>query len=188
MENFLYFSRYIQLVKEKIIFFFIVFTRALRLLFTSSQSIECIYLDFAPKHHFTSSYLIIRYQFRNALWYHFKGFKKTTDNEVVVFNLKAISAAPIELVVHGLFRRKTFILNVTPESTLINTTFKTAVTRLRDIDLKRNRLQLQNIKPLLIDKKPALINKKPSLVNKEIKLTPGTIKIEYPSFNQTDYL
>src|SRR3954469_11273820 len=101
MEDFIYFSQYIHFVKEKTIFFFTVFTRALKTLITRRKSIELIHLDFAHKHHFTNSYLIIRYKFRNALWYHFKEVTKTIENEIAVFNLKNITNSPIELVVHG---------------------------------------------------------------------------------------
>lgn len=174
MTNLLYFSDHINPIAKKIRFLLIVCRRFFIILFRWRKGIKLLHLDYAKKYQFDNSYLIIRYRFRNALWYNFKHIKKTTENKIIVLNLKNVSVIPIELTAYGFFRSKTFHISVTPESTLQNNSFKTAIKGINEIEIYSKSIILKEIKP--IPKLP------------KIKLNHSEIQIKQPSYNQTDFL
>jgi hypothetical protein len=174
MTNLLYFSDHIKPLAKNIRFLLIVCGRFFIILFRSRKDIKLLHLDYAKKYQFDSSYLIIRYRFRNALWYNFKNIKKTTENKIIVLNLKNVPIIPIELTAYGFFRTKTFHISVKPEKTLQNNSFKTAIKGINEIEIY--------IKPNLLK----VIKPTPTLL--KIKLNNTEIQIKQPSYNQTDFL
>lgn len=114
MINLLSLSDYIKIISERVTFATIVTSRFFKIFFRKRKKITLLQLSYYKDHQFTSSFLVIRYRFRNALWYDFKKIKKTTEKEVIILNLKNMPAMPIELVVHGFFRKKYFPLILFP--------------------------------------------------------------------------
>lgn len=174
MTNLLYFSDHIKSIAKKIRFLLIVCGRFFIILFRWRKGIKLLHLDYAKKYQFDNSYLIIRYRFRNALCYNFKNIKKTTEKKIIVLNLKNVPVIPIELTAYGFFRSKTFHISVTPESTLQNNSFKTAIKGINEIEIYSKPIILKEIKPT------------PTLP--KIKLNHSEIQIKQPLYNQTDFL
>jgi hypothetical protein len=174
MTKLLYFSDHIKPIAKKIRFLLIVCGRFFIILFRWRKGIKLLCLDYAKKYQFDNSYLIIRYRFRNALWYNFKNIKKTTEKKIIVLNLKNVPVMPIELTAYGFFRSKTFHISVTPESILQNNSFKTAIKGINEIEIYSKPIILKEIKPT------------PTLP--KIKLNHSEIQIKQPSYNQTDFL
>ncbi|MCX6210817.1 MAG: hypothetical protein NTZ59_15265, partial [Bacteroidetes bacterium] len=102
----------------------IIISRSFKILFRWNKSIQKDYLDFSTQHVFSNSYLVIQYKFKNALWYHFKGIKKTTKNTPLILDTANIDATNITLIVHGLFRKKKYNISVTPSVAINTKTFK----------------------------------------------------------------
>ena len=181
MEKFIYFSQYINPIRERIKFILIVCFRFLKILLRQKKSIYLFHLDFARKYHFDSSYLIIRYQFRNALWYNFKGLKKTTDREIIIFNFNKITRFPIELIVHGFFRKERYVIYAMPEKNLHNASFKITIKGIREINCN---LQSIDWRP-----KPIETNiHKAALKARKITVTNPDIKIDLSPFTPTDFI
>lgn len=181
MEKFIYFSQYINPIKEKIKFSLIVILRFLKVLFRRKKSIHLSQLDFARKYHFDSSYLIIRYQFKNALWYNFKGLKKTTDREVIILNFNKITSFPIELIVHGFFRKEKYVIYAMPEKTLRNGSFKTTINGISDLSL--------HIKTIDCSPKPMqVIVRKPPIKEQSITIEHPEIQLHFSPYTQTDFI
>lgn len=174
MTNLLYFSDYIKQVAKKIRFFLIVGGRFFVILVRWRKGIRLLHLDYARKYQFDNSYLIIRYRFRNALWYNFKKIKKTTEKEIIVLNMSNLSENPIELIVYGFFRNKSFQISITTEHTLNSKSFKTTINGVNGIRI--------HSKPI------RMTNKIPTYILPKFKLNHPGIKIKQPSFNQTDFI
>ena len=174
MANFLYFSDYIKPALNKIRFAFIVSGRFLKILFRWRKGIRLLHLDYAKKYQFQNSYLIIRYRFKNALWYKFKYIKKTTEKQIIIFNLNNIPELPIELTVYGFFRTKTFDISIEPEFYLQTASFKTSITRLYEIELQETTINMSIAQPITAIPK--------------IKVFHPKIQVKQASFNQTDFL
>lgn len=174
MANLFYFSEYIIPIKDRVVFVCTVSLRFLKVLFKRRRAIQFVHLDFTRKYNFTSSYLIIRYQFLNAFWYNFKGVNKTTAQEVMIVNIRNLSVEPIELIVYGFFQKKSYLIQVKPENVLLNQSFKTAISSIRDISLNNKPVSVRNI--LIVPKDLQLAIKHPS------------IKLEFSPYTQTDFL
>lgn len=174
MTGFLYFSDHIKPTAKRIRFVFIVCGRFFVILFRWRKEIKLLHLHYSKKYLFDSSYLIIRYGFRNALWYNFKNIKRTTEKGIIVLNLKNVPEVPILLIVYGFFRSKTFHISIMPEKTLQNNAFKTAVKTTNEIELYNKPIVLKDIKL------------SPTLP--KTKLNHPEIQIKQPSYNQTDFL
>jgi len=99
--------------------------RAMKILFRRSQSIRLLHLDYDTEHIFENSLWIIRYRFRNALWYRF-GDLNTLDKHIQVFDASKIPNS-ITLTVFGLFRKKVYHLNRKPTLSLNSAGFFTKI-------------------------------------------------------------
>ena len=107
-------SNYFKPIASKIKFVAIVISRCFRIFFRRRWSIQKDYLDFSTENIFENSYLVIRYNFNNALWYNFKGIKKTTQKTPLVLDTANIDATDITLIVQGLFRKKKYKISIVP--------------------------------------------------------------------------
>ena len=99
---------------------------------------------------------------------------KTTGKETIVLNMSNICEKPIELIVYGFFRSKSFQISTTPEHTLNSKSFKTIIKGLNGIRIRSKPISLRN--PI------------PTSTLPKIKLTHHNIQIKQPSFNQTDFI
>lgn len=181
MEKFIYFSQYIHPIWERIKFSLIICLRFLKVLLRKNKAIYLSHLDFARKYHFNSSYLIIRYQFKNALWYNFRGLKKTTDREIIILNFNKITSFPIELVVHGFFRKEKYVIYAMPEKNLHNASFKTTITGIRGVSC--------TIKDPDCSPKPVQVRiTKPPFKDRKIIIKHPHIKPQFSLYTQTDFI
>lgn len=174
MIKVLYFSDYINPAAKRIRFLLLVCARFFIILFRWSKGIKPLHLDYSKKYLFENSYLIIRYRFRNALWYEFKNISKPTEKEIIVLNLRNVRKIPIQLIVYGFFRRKAFCIPVTVENRLQNKSFKTLISTTNKIELYNKRVLLKDLKPI-------------STIPKA-KINHREILLKQPSYNETDFL
>lgn len=174
MKNLLYFSNHIRSVAKWVQFLLIVCGRFFIILLRRRKGIKLLHLDYAKKYQFDNSYLIVRYRFRNVLWYNFKYIKKTTEKKIIVLDLKNVLEIPIVLTAYGFFRTKTYCISVTPESTLLNNSFKTVLNGINEVEI--------NIKPIML----GVINSECSIP--KVKINNSEIQIKQSTYNQTDFL
>ena len=130
MSNIIIFSNYLRPLAIKLRFAFIVMARFIKIFFRFRWKLQKINLDYSTDYLFRNSYLLVNYNFRNALWYNFVGIKKTADKEILVFDLQNINPRII-LKVHGFFQTETYYLNAIPKSILDNKTFYTSFSNLK---------------------------------------------------------
>jgi len=85
-----------------------IFFKSFRIVFRSDRSIKMIHASFSNQKVKSTDKTIIKYRFRNALWYEFENVN--TDERI--FSIPSPSfAEKRKLIVHGLFRKKVYILN-----------------------------------------------------------------------------
>lgn len=169
----------------------IVLFRYFILLFSRNKSIELIRLDVNTEYIFEKSYFAIAYKFRNAIWYEFKGLKSTTDDSLIVFDRSNVGN-PIVLIVHGLGNKREYEFETTPDHKLYNASFVTKLNNLTNLDYKSSALSCVpcNLQ-MVYDMFSYQVNIKDRCnvrldMNLTIKNHP--IKINYSSFNKSDYL
>ncbi|ANH83104.1 hypothetical protein A8C56_20865 [Niabella ginsenosidivorans] len=176
-----YFSDYIKPAGKKIKFVFIIIGRFFRVLFRRRKAITLLQLSYAERYLFDKSYLVIRYRFRNALWYNFKNIKRTTEQEILILNLKNVPVIPVELVVHGFFKKKKFLISVIAEKTVKSKLFKIELRKLNDTG-KVIKAQLSNYSKL------AVTTPNIQLKHSRVKLRYPNIQLNHSLFSQTDFI
>ncbi len=110
--NIHFLSDHIIPVYKRVKFCFIVLWRIFQLLVRRKIVVKLLNLDYCQKYNFNQGFLILRYSFQNALWYECKNILKTTDPNIIVLNLERIKDCPIELIVHGLFNKKSYPIEI----------------------------------------------------------------------------
>ena len=169
----------------------IVLFRSFILLFSRNKSIELIQLDTHTEYIFEKSYFSIAYKFRNAIWYEFKGLKSTTDDSLMVFDRSNVGN-PIVLIVHGFGNKSEYEFEITPDHKLYNASFVTKLNNLTNLDFKSSTLICV---PYNLQMEYDMISCKVNIKDKcnvrldmNLSIKNQPIKINYSSFNKSDYL
>jgi hypothetical protein len=174
MPNIFLFSNYLKPIAIKIKFAAIVVGKSFKILFRWNKNIQKDYLDYSTKNVFSNSYLVIQYKFKNALWYHFKGIKKTTKNTPLILDTANIDATNITLIVHGLFRKKKYNISVAPIASINTKTFK----------VKAQHLNIEHrFMPM-----PKLALQEIEITQPNIAIKHKKINLNHSSFKQTDFI
>ena len=84
-----------------------VHKKALSILPKKNRGIELLHFNYIPDSH-SSDTVIIRYSFKNALWYLLDS-KPTTENRHVLV-CPAIAGTEVQLTVQGLFRKNSYVI------------------------------------------------------------------------------
>lgn len=158
---------------------FIVIVRLIKILFRWRKGIELLCLDFSTEHLFESSFIVINYRFRNALFYRF-GKHLTLEKQIKIFNLKNFESE-FDFIVYGFFRTKTYKLKFEPQWLLDNSSFKTSFSNLT---LK---LEQQPI-PKLENPAIYLTIDKPIIETPKIEIVQKTIKLKTSTYNQNEFI
>lgn len=173
------FSNYFSYIINKLHFLLIVFIRFIKIVFKSNRAIKLEYLNHNSDHLFDSSFLVLKYNFKNALYYKIN-IQTTVSNTPKVFNLNEITN-PIEFVVYGFFERQSYYIAFEPSLTLNSNSFVTSISNLN--------IELNNPSNLII----SITNfqnkiKTPKVKNLSIKYNNKNIKILTQPFNQKEFI
>lgn len=158
-------------------FVMVVIWRALVVLFRSRRGIEQLRLEYLNEHLFDISYIILQYRFRNALWYRF-GKHNTLEKEIKIFNLTNFDRE-FDLIVYGLFRKKTYHLKFEPTLTLENKYFKT--------ELQNKSVELTRQSNLAFPEFTWVLSL-PTIQLGTVEFNAKKITIQNNAYNQTDFI
>lgn len=173
------FSHYLTILLIKLQFIQVVTARFFIILFRKRRAIELLQLDYETEHLFDNSLIVINYRFRNAIYYRF-GKHKTLEKQVKIFNLKNFENE-FDLFVYGFFRKTKYRIQVEPQLTLNNDSFKTIISNLSI------KLIEQNV-PKLTQPSIYFHIEKPNIKFQKIKITNKTLQIKTNSFNQNEFI
>ena len=173
------YSHHLTYLFKKLHFLKVVLARFCIILFRRRKKLEELYINYDTEHLFDNSYIIIKYRFKNALYYRF-GKEVTLEKQIKIFNLKGIDNE-LDFVVYGLFHKRKYKLKFEPQLTLNNAAFKTNFSHL---NLK---LETVNI-PKLVSNNIKLKIVAPGFNIPKIKAKNKPITIFHKTFNQTDFI
>ena len=166
------FSNYFPNLINQLQFLLIVTIRFIKIIFKSNRTIQLGYLKHNADNLFDSSFLVIKYNFQNALYYKINN-QTTLSDTPKVFNLSEITN-PIEFVVYGFFERQTYYIAFQPSLTLNSNSFVTSISNLK--------IELNNPSKLSLKLK-SIQNK-----IKTPKIKKQKIKILTNPFNQKEFI
>lgn len=166
------FSQYLKYLLEKLQFLKVVISRFLIILFRKRREIELLHLNYDKEHLFDTSYIVINYRFRNAIYYRF-GKHITLEKKIKIFNIKNFGDE-FDLIVYGFFQLKQYKIQFEPQYTLNSDNFKTTISNVT-IKLEERKL------PKLVHPNLNCIIEKP-LINSE------SLKITTKIYNQNEFI
>ncbi len=173
------FSQYLKYLVEKLLFFRVVIARFFIILFRKRRDIELLHLDYDKEYLFETSYMVINYRFRNALYYQF-GTNKTLEKQIKIFDLKNCDKE-IDFVVYGFFDSKTYKLKFEPQLSIENLSFKTTISNL-NLKFEQKAIPKLAHSQLYCKIKPL------DLKFQNFKLRRQKIKISNTTFNQNEFI
>lgn len=153
--------------------------RFLLILFRNEKHLKELYFDSGNEPLFEDGLLIIKYRFKNAIYYKVNN-KITLENRFKIFNVKNINSE-IHFIVYGWFDRKHYIVEIKPTKSLNNESFKTHFSNLNISLTVTDILKLVNNEIHITTKNVAIETSKVLIPNKKIQ-------IKTNSFTQNDFL
>ena len=114
-------------LSDQLTMHFRIIKRIITLLFTKHKSIEVISFTYKPDFE-TNDTLIIRFAFRNALWYRFDGTKTLNGRHVVVRHSNLTKEIP--LIVQGFCRKRKYAVKLQPDAVLLIEAVKPVICRM----------------------------------------------------------
>lgn len=166
------FSQYLKYLIEKLLFFRVVIARLFIILFRKRRDIELLHLDYNKEHLFETSYMVINYRFRNAIYYRF-GKHLTLEKKIKIFNINNFENE-FDLLVYGFFQKKAYRIQFEPKLALNTDTFKAGISNLTVKLIEQELPKLAHPKIYSNIKQPIIRTKK--------------IKIRTNSFNQNEFI
>ena len=133
MKDFLLFSDKLKNWENYLQFNIKKYGKIIVLIFKWQKNIKPIQLSYFREWRFEKSYLIIHYNFKNAIWYQLKNIKRINCLQPIILNLENIKEKQIEFTVYGFFRQKTYLIDIVKSETLITETFKTEIKQINII-------------------------------------------------------
>ena len=168
---------------EKFLFIIQIIQNIIKVLLKSNKKLEKIELHYSYKSVFANSYFVIKFNFKNALWYKFIGITTKSRSGEIVFNSSNIKSKKIKLVVQGFFRKQVYYIEVHPTLELKSDPFKTTI---KHLSYLQERLHVPLFQ--IVDRKTALtpflldIKKRNPLIKK------SNLKINLSPYNQNQFL
>lgn len=153
--------------------------RFLIILFKRNKDIELLKLNYETNYLFKNSFVIIDYEFKNALWYSFNN-KKTSEKSIKIFNLENIPPN-MNIVIHGFFRKKKYVLKFEPSLKIENQSFKTNFSNL-SLNLK------ENVIPQLTHSLIGISISKLGIKTSKVTIENQTFNIKHNNYNQNEFI
>lgn len=151
------------------------------LIFKLKKNIRLKHLSYFKEWRFEKSYLIIHFDFKNAVWYELKTIRRSNCKRPIILNLENLKEDKVEFIVHGLFRRKTYLIDTTKSETLLTEDFKT---RLKNINV------IGEISTAfsLTKQEPSIVSHDINFELDEIDLNTKPININLNIYNQAEFI
>ncbi|MFD2940678.1 hypothetical protein [Flavobacterium notoginsengisoli] len=172
-------SQHLKNLFKQIAFTKTVLSRFLIILFKRNKNIEILKLNYQINYLFKNSFIIIEYEFKNALWYSFNN-KKTLERSIKIFNLENIPSS-MDIIIHGFFRKKKYSLKFEPTLKIENQSFKTNFSNL-SLNLK------ENLIPQLTHSSIDFSISKLEVKTSKVTLKNQAFNLNHNTYNQNEFI
>ena len=134
MKGYILFSEKLIGLGNDLQFLIKKYLKIIVLIFKWNKKIKPIQLSYFREWRFEKSYLVIHFNFKNAVWYQLKNIKRINCFQPIILNLENLNENTIEFIVHGFFRHKKYLIDVVSTETLNTDTFKTEIKQINIIE------------------------------------------------------
>jgi hypothetical protein len=170
---FMKYSNHVKFIFQIIINFTI-------LLFKKDKSIIKNELHFSYKSVFSNSYIIIKFDFDNVIWFNFEGITIKPKNGEIVFDFSNLSKKEIKLITQGLFRKKEYKIEIPHAYNLNSKNFI--------LELRGTLTDPILFSPFLFEKKVTMIPRSITFNKSTPSIKQQDINIKLNSYNQNNFI
>lgn len=146
-----------------------------------NKALEKIEFDYYKEWHFDNAYLVVEFQFKNALWFRIGNFRSAKFDKRIVLNIQNVDSETLPFEVFGLNQKQTFQIQLQKELTLETGTFKTRITN-------HNRLKLQPFQLLSRTPKIGITPYIPIVKRTELRAESKPVQMKYNQFKTEDFI
>lgn len=124
MKKLLFLSYNIKWLMNGVGFFFLKIGRLFKLLFQRNRKLEVIAFNYFKNWHFNNAYLVVDYQFKNAIWFRVDSVKHSNLDVPIVFDLENIKTNDLTFEVFGFLQKQTLRIDLQKHIHLTSTEFR----------------------------------------------------------------
>lgn len=196
MENILFFSgKKIKFFIQNVRFYLRKAWRWLSLLLKIRKKLQLEYFYYYRYWHFNNAYLIIDFQFKNAIWYKIDNFKSLYSGQPIILNLHNFDSEEIAITVYGFFKKEILKVCIYKTQQLQRGVFHTDIRNLsfepikiKDIKIERPILVLNNKLQLIVPKVTNFQLSPLSFKKNIVNIKTSDLNINIKQYKTADYI
>jgi hypothetical protein len=124
MKKLFFLSHNIKWLMNAVGFFLLRISRIFKLLFQRNRKLEIVAFNYFKNWHFNNAYLVIDYQFKNAIWFRVDSMKHSNFNKPIVIDLEKIKTNDLTFEVFGFLQKQTLRIDLQKHTHLTSTEFR----------------------------------------------------------------
>lgn len=153
----------------------------LYILFKTDRKLKEIKFNNYKNWHFNNAYLIIQFEFRNAIWIDVEGSKRIYNNSPIILNLENFDKDFFEFCVYGFGSKRKYQIEINKEAKIDSTNFKVETHHIKNTAFK-TQIVKQNTS------KAVLLNPCTQITTHAVSVSYKTLELNYSKFKLQDYL
>lgn len=162
-------------------FHFIRIGKLLAILFKKNKRLQKLSFEYYQNWQFENAYLVVDFNFKNAVWFRIGKFKSFDFSKPIILNLENIQSDTIIFEVFGFFQKQVYEINLNIETRINTQPFKTKIDNINIVELvqQKSRTRMPKIGLHIAD---------PTFVFEKIAVKPQYIQMDFKSFKTQDYI
>lgn len=124
MKKLFFLSYNIKWLMIGVRFLFLRIGRIFKLLFQRNRTLEIVAFNYFKNWHFNNAYLVIDYQFKNAIWFRVGSVKHSNFANPIVIDLENINTNHLTFEIFGFLQKQTLRIDLQKHTHLTSTEFR----------------------------------------------------------------
>lgn len=151
------------------------------ILFKIDRELKEIKFNHYKNWHFSNSYLVIQFEFRNAIWIDIEGSKRIYNHSPIILNLENFDREIFEFCVYGFGSKRKYLIGINKEAKIDNKNFKVETHLMKNAVLKTQIIK-QNTP------NANLLNQYTQITTHSLSVSYKKLELNHTKFKLQDYL
>ena len=151
------------------------------ILFRTDRELIEIKFNYYKNWHFSNAYLVIQFEFKNAIWIDIEGSKRIYNHSPIILNLEKLDKIFFEFCVYGFGCKRKYQIGINKEAQIDNYDFKVGTHQIKNIFLQNQDIK-QNIARAI------LLNQNTQISPHKITVSHKNLELNHTKFKLQDYL
>lgn len=181
MTNIFFYSDKLRLLGKFLKFHFLKITRVCFFVFKRNKKLKKCSIDYLKTWRFENSYLLIKLNFENAIWYRIGRASGLNFNKIIVLDRRFLINDEVFIEIYGFFQKQVFIIDIKKEFSISTSSLQAEIKNFKNIGL--NVLQ-----PEIINSRINLYSNNYLLNISNVSMKNININLNYKPFKIQDFI